>query len=243
MGQVFKSPAFIVLMTLGLLNAAGGLWFADERFGVEFYPVTRVMVRVLEGAFTIFPIIIAIYYAGDLVWRERDRRTHDIVGATPLPDWAFVLPKTLAISLVLIATLLVSVLAAVLVQALKGYTDFQLDKYLLWYVLPQGIEWIQLAILAVFLQAISPHKFIGWGLMVLFIVVVLFTFPNVGLDHSLYRYGQTPAVPLSDMNGSGRFWIGAYWLRLLLDRVRGHPAGAGLCAVGPGRPTPGCGRA
>jgi len=213
MGQVFKSPAFLILLTLGLLNAGGALWFADERYGVQVYPVTRLMIRVLEGTFTIFPIIIAIYYAGDLVWRERDRKTHDIVGATPLPDWAFVLPKTLAISLVLIATLLVSVLAAVLVQALKGYTDFQLDKYLLWYVIPQAIEWIQIAILAVFLQAISPHKFVGWGLMVLYIVVVLFTFPNVGLEHSLYRYAQTPAAPLSDMNGAGTFWIGAAWLR------------------------------
>ena len=214
MGQVFKSPAFLVLLTLGLLNAGGGLWFTDERYGAEIYPVTRLMIRTLEGAFTIFPIIIAVYYAGDLVWRERDRRTHDIVGATPLPDWAFVLPKTLAISLVLISTLIVSVIAAVLVQTLKGYHHYELDKYLLWYVLPQAIEWIQLAVLAVFLQAISPHKFIGWGLMVLFIVLVLFTFPNVGLEHNLYRYGQTPMVPLSDMNGMGRFWVGAYWYRL-----------------------------
>jgi ABC-2 type transport system permease protein len=214
MGQVFRSPAFLVLMALGLLNSIGGLWFADERYGAQLFPVTRVMIKTLEGSFTIFPLIIAIYYAGDLVWRERDRRTHDIVGATPLPDWAFVLPKTLAIALVLISTLLISVVAAILVQTLKGFHDYQIDKYLLWYVLPQSIDWILIAFLAVFLQAISPHKFIGWGLMALFIVVVLFTFPNIGLEHNLYRYGQSPTVPLSDMNGMGRFWVGPYWFRL-----------------------------
>jgi aminopeptidase N len=214
MGQVFKSPAFIILMALGMLNAIGGLWFTDERYGAEIYPVTRLMIRTLEGAFTIFPLIIAIYYAGDLVWRERDRRTHDIVGATPLPDWAFVLPKTLAISLVLIAALLVSVLAAMLVQTLKGYPDYELGKYLLWYVLPQSADCILIAVLAMFLQAVSPHKFVGWGLMALFIVLVMFTFPNIGLEHDLYRYGQSPNVPLSDMNGMGRFWVGAWWFRL-----------------------------
>ncbi len=30
MKQVFKSPAFVVLMALGLLNAMVSLWFAGE---------------------------------------------------------------------------------------------------------------------------------------------------------------------------------------------------------------------
>ena len=56
------------------------------------------MIQALDGAFTFFALIIAIYYAGELVWRERERRTHEIIDATPVPDWAFVAPKTLAIS-------------------------------------------------------------------------------------------------------------------------------------------------
>ncbi len=30
MGQVFKSPAYFVLLALGLFNAAGSLWFATD---------------------------------------------------------------------------------------------------------------------------------------------------------------------------------------------------------------------
>ena len=66
------------------------------------------MIATLAGSFTIIPVIVAIYYAGELVWRERDRKTHEIIDATPTPDWAFVAPKTLAIALVLVATLLAS---------------------------------------------------------------------------------------------------------------------------------------
>jgi len=62
--------------------------------------VTRLMVVNLNDAFTIIPIIIAIFYAGELVWRDRDRRVHEIVDATPAPDWAFIVPKVLAITLV-----------------------------------------------------------------------------------------------------------------------------------------------
>lgn len=214
MGQVFKSPAYFVLLFLGLANAMGSLWFATEagRYGGVVYPVTRILLMPLLGSFGLIPMIIAIYYSGELVWRERERKTHEIIDATPVPDWAFVAPKTLAISLVLISTLLISVLAAVLSQVFHGYFNFELEKYLLWYVLPQAADFILVAVLAVFLQTISPHKFIGWALMVIHIVSTI-TFTNLGFEHKLYNYGATTDTPFSDMNGLGKFWIGAWWLR------------------------------
>ena len=214
MGQVFKSPAYFVLLFLGLANAMGALWFATDadRYGGVVYPVTRVLLNPLLGSFGLIPMIIAIYYSGELVWRERERKTHEIIDATPVPDWAFVAPKTLAIALVLISTLLVSVVAAALSQAFHGYFHFELEKYLLWYVLPQAADFILVAILAVFLQSISPHKFVGWGLMVVYIVSTI-TLSSVGFESKLYNYGSTTETPFSDMNGLGNFWIGAWWLR------------------------------
>ncbi len=214
MGQVFKSPAYFVLLFLGLVNALGSLWLATDagRYGGVIYPVTRVLLTPLMGSFGLIPMIIAIYYSGELVWRERERKTHEIIDATPVPDWAFVGPKTLAISLVLISTLLVSVLAAIISQLAHAYTNLELGKYLLWYVLPQSVDWILLAVLAVFLQTISPHKFIGWGLMVIYMIATI-TFTNLGFEHKLYNYGAVTDTPFSDMNGQGKFWIGAWWLR------------------------------
>ena len=213
MKQVFKSPAFTVLIALGLFNSITGLWFGGDLFGTPALPVTRALVPVLAGSFTIIPLIIAIYYAGELVWRERDRKMHEIVDATPLPNWAYVVPKTLAVSLVLLSTLVISVLAALLVQTIKGYTDYELGKYLLWYVLPTGFDVILFAILAVFIQALSPNKYVGWGIMVLYIVFQSIA-QGVGLEHNLYNYGQAPDVPYSDLNGAGSYWKGAWWFRL-----------------------------
>jgi ABC-2 type transport system permease protein len=133
-----------------------------------------------------------------------------------VPDWAYVAPKTLAIILVLASTLVVSLVAGIVSQLSHGYAHIELGKYLLWYLLPLTVNLSLIAVLAVFLQVISPHKFIGWGLMVLFIVASV-TFGNLGFEHRLYRYGGGgligPITPLSDMNGQGKFWIGAWWLR------------------------------
>ncbi|MGA9523467.1 MAG: M1 family aminopeptidase [Myxococcaceae bacterium] len=210
--QVVRSPAFLVLLALGVANSGINLSSANELFGVDLHPVTREMVETLFGAFSLFPILVVTWYAGELVWRERDARINTIIDASAAPDWAFLVPKTIALALVLFAMLVVSTMTAMVVQAAQGYTNFELDKYLLWYLLPGAIDWALLAVLAVFLQAVSPSKPIGWGLMLLFLVSTI-VLSNLGFEHGLYRYGAGPSVPLSDMNGTGDFVAAANWFR------------------------------
>jgi aminopeptidase N len=130
-----------------------------------------------------------------------------------VPDWIFLAPKTLAIALVLFATTLVSVGVAVLMQVARGYFDVRLDEYFWWYVLPNALDMTLIAILAMFIQALSPHKFIGWAVMAAYLISTL-VLVNLGYEDVLYQYGGTTDTPLSDMNGQGQFWVGAYWLRL-----------------------------
>ncbi len=227
MAHVFKSVAFWAILTLGMANAIAILWqiTSDDRYGAAVWPVTRILIPALEGGFVIFPMIIAGYFAGDLVWRDRDRRMHEIIDATPAPDWTFVLPKIAAVTLVLWATLLASVAAAVGLQISKGYTDFEPWKYLVWYFVPHAVDFAALAILAVFFQVLSPNKFVGWGVLLVWFVGVL-TLPRVGWEHGLLFYGSPfqSRMPLSDMNGLGSFWIGPWCLRL-------YDAGLGLLLV------------
>lgn len=215
MAFIFRSPAFAVLIVLGAFNAVAALLFAGEAFGAPTLLVTRTVIGVLTGAFGIISIIVAIYYAGELVWRDKERRTHEIVDATPTPDWTFLLPKVLGLTLVLVSVLLAAVASGIAVQLYKGEVALELDKYLFWYVLPETISYALLAVLAIFLQAMSPNKFVGWALMVVYLISTL-VLSNLGFDHVLYRYGAAPAVPLSDMNGRGDFgtaanWLTAYW--------------------------------
>ena len=213
MAFVFRSRAFFVLLGIGVINAIGALWFTARWYGSESYPVTRLMVQALTGSFSIMPIIIAVFYAGELVWRDRERRVHEIVDATAAPDWAHLVPKIVAITLVLGATALVAVVTGIAVQLLKGYTDFELTGYLLWFVLPTFVNAVQLAVLSVFVQVLVPQKFIGWGVMLAYIVATV-ALGAAGFEHHLYDYAGTSPVPLSDMNGMGRFWIGQTWFQL-----------------------------
>ena len=224
---VFRSPAFLVLLALGVFNSLGGLAGTAESGGTEYFPVTRVIVGALQGSFTLFAILIAVYYAGEMVWRDRERRIHEIIGATAAPDWAFLVPKVLAITLALLACFLVGAGVGVCYQWFHGYTHLEPGGYLVWFILPNLITAVQLAALAVFVQNCVPHKFLGWIVMLVYVVASI-TLNKIGFEHNLYNFGGDPGAPLSDMNGLGRFWIGrgwfqAYWLAFsLLLLVASH---------------------
>ena len=209
--QVVLSPAFPVLMAWGLYVTFFVLITQRDPDGKPTYPTTLSLIPEIKDAFSMIPIVIAIYYAGELVWRERDRRTHELIDASPMPNWGYVVPKTFAMALVLMGALLTTVVAAIIIQLSLGHTNLELGKYVLWYVLPATWDMLLVAVLAVFVQALSPHKAVGWGIMVLF---VAWQFLNKTINHNLLNYGGSPGVPLSDLNGAGSFWKGAWTFRL-----------------------------
>ena len=213
MTQIFKSPAFFVLMLIGLLNACSALIFATQLYGTPTRPLTFTAIQTLLGSFGIIPLIIAIYYAGELVWRDRDRKMHEIIDATSLPNWAYLVPKTLALVAVLFASYAIAIVAAIPIQLARGVTDLQLGEYAMWLLLPSTADAAILAVLAILVQALSPNKYVGWGVMVVYVVSTI-TFANIGFDHPLYNYGATGNVRFSDMNGDDVGGATSWWLRL-----------------------------
>jgi ABC-2 type transport system permease protein len=209
-GAVLRSPAFRVLLLIGLAVAFGRFWLGRLQYGNPSYPVTRYAIEALVDALGEISTIVAIYYGGELVWRDRDRRIHEIIDASPIPDWAFLLPKILAIAIVLVALECAAILGAVALQAGRGYFHFEFGHYLLWFLLPYTIGLVQLAVLSIFVQTLSPGKYFGFGVMALYVVARL-TLPSLGFEHHLYLYGTPIGIPLSDMNGQGNFWIGRAW--------------------------------
>ncbi|HEX8481554.1 MAG TPA: M1 family aminopeptidase [Allosphingosinicella sp.] len=211
MKQVLKSPAFIILMFWATFTTLFVLITQRDPDGRPSHPLTVALIPELEEIFFILPLAIVIIYAGELVWRERDRRMHEIVDAAPHPNWAYVVPKTAAIAAVLLSMFLMSAAAAVATQLALGVTRVELGTYLLWYVLPMTWDAMLAAALAIFVQALSPHKFIGWGVMVLYVAA---KFTGTVPDHNLLNYGGLPPLFYSDMDGVSSFWEGPWVFRV-----------------------------
>jgi hypothetical protein len=90
--MIARSPAFLVLVAVGVINALASLSLSDNLYGTKSYPATFLQITALRSAFTLGPLVIAGFYAGELVWRDRERRISEIIDASALPSWALLLP-------------------------------------------------------------------------------------------------------------------------------------------------------
>ena len=212
---VLKSPGLIVLLLISVAFATLNLVFSETAYGTPSYPLTANVIETVISSAALFSLIVAVFYGGELVWRERDVKMGEIIDATPVPAWAMFVPKILAIFTVLLAMAMAGMATGVLYQLGKGAGSIDYGLYLSAYVLPQSVDLLLLAVLAVFFQVLSPNKYVGWGLFLAWFLARIFM-SNLGYSNILYNYAGTPSEPLSDMNGTGGFWVGAaiartYW--------------------------------
>ncbi len=213
MMAVVRSIAFWVLLFLGIFNTLGGLLNIDNLYDAASYPVTRIVLNMIFGSFGLVPFVVAVYYASEVVWRERTYRTNEIIDATPAPNWVFVFSKFLAMVLVLVSLLFVGMMTGIATQLVQGFTDIQPGFYVFRLVVVFGWPFFLTAMLSLFVQTISLNRYVGILVMML-VLVAQISLGNVGYEHNLYQFGGAPSAPMSDMNGNGHYLTGVFWFYL-----------------------------
>lgn len=213
-GVVFN-VAFWVLLALGIFNTLGALIFSVSAYGTPNYPVTRIMVDLIAGAFSLVPLIVIIFYSSEVIWRERGLRFNEVIDATPAPSWVFLFSKYIAMLCVLAGLFLVVMLTTMLVQLTRGYSEFEVGQYIQRLVVDIGLPLAFIAVLAIFFQVLTNNRWLGM-LAVMIVFIGSLVFDSIGLEHNLYDFGGSPWSPYSDMNGYGHFlaisiWFYLYW--------------------------------
>jgi len=211
---VFRSVPFLVMLLIGVLNLVGSSSQMDQIFGTGVYPMTHLMVEILNGSFTFLLLIIVTFYAGELIFKERQVKIADVVDAMPVPNWAPLVAKSLALIGVVLAFLATGILAAIAIQLFRGGAPVELALYAKGMLI-SSVPFILMGLIAIVLQVVTNNKFVGYGLMIVLMVSTVVT-GVMHLDHNLYNIAGLPRTPYSDMNGYGHFiagwaWFALYW--------------------------------
>ena len=211
--ETVKNVFFAVLMLAGYVFAVVVASGVTAPEATRTYPVTHQMLMMAGAGFFIFAIAIIIFYSGELVWRERDAQLNQVIDAFPLQRWVLFCSKLFALMLVQVLVVFTIMLAGLTVQVAQGYYHFQFGLYFRELFLNRltGL-WI-LCVLAMFIQTLVNNKYLGHFAMVLYIVATI-ALPPAGFQDYLYRFGQSPPVTYSDMNGYGPFLAPLIWFRL-----------------------------
>ena len=213
--ETVKNVYFLVIVLggAGFILANGKT--AGTLYGTSTYPVTYQVLDFASGTFGLFMLIITAFYAGELVWRERDARMALIADSLPTPSWLPFVSKLLTLMAMQALLQVVVLVCGVLIQLFMGYTKLELGQYLYRLFALQLPEYWMVAALALTVHTLVNHKYLGHFIVVLYFIVSI-TAAGFGYDHMIYRFGDTPQVIYSDMNRYGHFlgpvrWFQLYW--------------------------------
>lgn len=215
---VIGSTTFVVILVFSLLNTLVNLFLSDlGAFNVSTFPVTYNIVERIQGSLVILPLALATYFGGVLVWRDRESRMHEILGATPTPNSVFVASRLATMVILLLAVLVGGIAVGCFYQWTSGYYRFQLDVYFLLLIGLFGTSMFFLAVESFFAQTIAPNKYAGYVLLVLFGIVNVQVWRWLRWESLLLSFGAKPSFVYSDMFGidpylPGLLAFSAYWM-------------------------------
>ncbi|MCC6138901.1 MAG: ABC transporter permease, partial [Bdellovibrionaceae bacterium] len=189
-----------------------------KMFGTNTYPVTYAVLDLVGGSFDLFILIIITFFAGEVVWRDRDNKLQQVIDSYPVPNTALIFAKLLNLFLLVMSLLAMIIVSGVAIQLIKGYTHFELGLYLRHLYGLRLYSFINIVVLAVFFQALLNNKFLAHGAMILYYIIYAWS-NSMGFEHKLYMFNAAPSFDYSDMNGYGHFLPGfylfkTYWLSL-----------------------------
>ena len=201
----------LIFLIIASLNIGGS--YAN----VKTYPLTYMVLEAF-GRLSIFFMTIIIFYAGELIWKERSIRFDVIYDALPTKTYVNLLGKILGMIWVFVGILGFLVFAGILIQSSYAYHQYEVPLYLQVLSTQTLFFVIWYTVLAFFIQVIFNHKFLAYLVtFLLFITILLMDF--IGLEHRLFKYGQASLGRYSDMNGftpvsSGFVPYSVYWFSL-----------------------------
>jgi len=208
-GFYILSGSILLFMMVMMITEPQGM------FGNSLWPLTQIMVETSSKALTFLSLVIITYYSAEIIWREKSTNIGDIVDSLPVNNAIFWLSKLLAMFAVLFLLVLFTVVLTICYQLSQGYQNIDLMQYFVSMVYFTLLPWLMMSVVAFFCQALSPNKFTGMLLFVLFIVAE-FTLDPLGFNHNLFHFSHSPSWFYSDMNLYGQAlevhtWYMLYW--------------------------------
>jgi ABC-type transport system involved in multi-copper enzyme maturation permease subunit len=192
-----------------------------ELNGVPLVPTTARVINELTAPLSaelsrwvIIPLLI-VFFAGELVWRERDAGLGEITDAMPGSEWAPFLGKFLGLGLVLVVFMALLTTAGMLAQVILGYHDFEIGLYLKILLGLQLPEYLLFALLALVIHVLVDQKYIGHLVAIIGYVFIALA-SMFGIEHNLLIYSAGPGWSYTEMRGFGPslgpwLWFKLYW--------------------------------
>jgi ABC-2 type transport system permease protein len=217
--NILKDNYFRAILGGGVVFLLIDYWIGRTLYSVGNKPLTVFLMDYKNNTYTLFIFIILLFYTGEAVHRERTTRFNILNDAFPVSNTVFYLSKLVGLFFIAFVLCNIPIVAGVIVQVLKGYTQFNFRIYFTEMYLLTLPAYLQMVMLCFAVHIIMNNKFGGHGVGMLIWIAMFLMRSFAQMDYNLFFYFYTPNYTWSDMNGIGHFlkpqnWFNFYWLML-----------------------------
>lgn len=185
-----------------------------QTYRISFKPLTFVVLDSLRGNFSLFLLLIIIFFSGELYWKEREEHTYAFYDSQPFATWQICLAKQFALFLAIGLILFCLMGLSIVYQFFNGIININWSLY---FIALWGIDWhyyFLVIILAFMIQAMVNNKYLGFVVITAFIFVNHILLPWLGIEHHLLLYAKAPNLIYTDLNGYGSYLRPIIFFRL-----------------------------
>jgi ABC-2 type transport system permease protein len=215
--NITRDIYFRVILLGGVIFLILDYWIGNTLYSVPNYPLTINLMEYKSWDYTVFIFIIIVFYTGETIHRDNTTRFAIINDALPTPDWVLYGSKLIGLIGLAFTFVTIPLVVGVIVQLLKGFTDFKFQVYFIELYVITFPQFIQMIMLSFAVHMIVNNKFAGHAVAIL-IWILMFVLRNVAhMNYNLLFYSYAPSYIWSDMDGIGHMgrpvlWFNFYWM-------------------------------
>jgi ABC-2 type transport system permease protein len=160
--------------------------------------------------------MLIIFFAGEIIWREREAGVNTISDATPVTEWIILLGKFIGLALNIALWMGIFTIGSIIVQLMNGAREIDAVIYLKALFGLQLITYLIFAMAAMAIHALVNQKYIGIFVSLAFFLYMV-AHGKIGIEHNLLVYASDPGWSYTDIRGfdpslEAWFWFKAYWI-------------------------------
>lgn len=213
---IVRSTPFILLSFIGLLNLLPSLFFSNDSYGLSTYPVTYKITDTIAGSFYFLLYSMMTYFAGILIWKERDAKVDEIYDTLPTKTWTNYAAKYLALASMVFIMLVLVMLMGILSQTIKGYTHYEINVYIERIFFIDFPTMLYLLAAYMLIHVLVNNKYIGFFACIVFVILNGFLWSALHISSNMVAFGSLPSATYSALAKftpfvSSVFNFGMYW--------------------------------
>ena len=216
-----KSIPFAILLLIAIVNFSFVFVIRNQLSDQPVLLTAGQAFFVVQAGFTLFLLLMMVFFGGDVIWRERTAKITELIDSTAVQNWTLLTSKWLATIAMIYTVIALACVSALVAQATIGVGELDIPLMLKRGFLEIGLMMSFWVTLVMFVQNFVPNRIFGMILGGLLLFGILFGLRLLPFYHPLLGFGMVSPGQYSDMNAyltSGLLsmtYRGIYWAGLV----------------------------